>query len=334
MAVRRQFELDADLAALRRFAEEERLRVEASPLPHLSPEQQQQLKEFQSLPLEVAQERFKELPLELTMHLSLMGTREVARDPYSHSDLSRWLGFETWRPRDALLLLAGVSPTAASVDWTYENFMGAQINRPRIRAASDLDAVYDHYDMPSPSDWSEDIASIKKRLRVEAKTLTEEQRRQLEEEVRSLEKLRDDPSTVRRATELGHRSNILAALSDQWFSGDHDPEKRNTPEYFIAWADARGFRPEWYDWARSRGLVDEHDAVYRPPYFDPDSEDYPELLHIALRAWEETRVRGEGTPKQRIDRFLQERYPTLRPTTRELIAQVANWQRTGGRPRA
>lgn len=334
MAARRQFDLAADLAALRRFAEDERRRVEESPLPDLSPEQQLQLDEFQSLPIELAKVRFKELPFELTMHLSLLGTREVARDPYEHSDLSRWLGFETWRPRDALLLLAGVSPSAALVDWTYENFMGARIERPTIRAASDLDAVYDHYDIPSPSDWSDDILSIRTRLRVEAKTLTEEQRNELERELKSLEKLRDDPSIVRRAAELRHRSNILAALSDQWFSGDHDPEKRNTPEYFIAWADARGFRPEWYEWARSRGLVDEHDMVYRAPYFDPDAEDYPELLHIALRAWEETRGHGEGTPKQRIERFLQERYPTLRPTTRELIAQVANWQRTGGRPKA
>lgn len=334
MAARRQFELEADLAALRKFAEDEKLRVEETPLPALSAEQQQQLDEFQSLPLEAAQERFKQLPLELKMHLSLVGTRAVAGDPYSYSDLSRWLGFETWKPRDALLLLAGVSPTAALVDWTYENFMGAQIDRPKIRAASDLDAVYDHYDVPSPSDWSEDIADIKKRLRVEANVLTDDERDKLEAEMRSLEKLRDDPSTVRRAAELRHRSNILAALSDQWFSGDHDPEKRNTPEYFIAWADTRGFRPEWFEWARSRGLVDEHDAVYRAPYFDPDSDDYPELLHIALRAWEETRAGGEGTPKQRIDRFLQERYPSLRPTTRELIAQVANWQRTGGRPKA
>ncbi len=334
MAARRQFDLDADLAALRRFAEDERRRVEESPLPDLSTEQQQKLDEFHSLPLEVAKENFKELPVELKLHLSLLGTLEVARDPYGHSDLSRWLGFETWRPRDALLLLAGVSPSAALVDWTYENFMGAQIDRPTIRAASDLDAIYDHYDIPSPSDWSEDILSIKKRLRVEAKTLTEEQRNELERELKSLEKLRDDPSVVRRATELRHRSNILAALSDQWFSGDHDPEKRSTPEYFIAWADARGFRPEWYEWARSKRLVDEHETVYRAPYFDPDAEDYPELLHIALRAWEETRMHGEGTPKQRIERFLQERYPALRPTTRELIAQVANWQRTGGRPKA
>jgi len=267
------------------------------------------------------------------MHLTMLGTLEVARDPYARSDLPRWLGFETWRPRDALLLLAGVSPTGAVVDWSYENFMGATIDKPAIRAATDLDAIYDQYDIPQPDAWSKDITIVKNRLRNEADTLTDEQRKGLEDDLRSLEKLRDDPSTVRRAEVLRHRSNILSALSDVWFSGDHDAEKRYSPEHFISWAEARGYRPDWYEWARSTGLIDDLDAVFRAPYLDPDSDDYPELLHIALRAWEETRAGGDGTPKQRIERFLLERYPSLRPTTRELIAQVANWQRTGGRPR-
>lgn len=70
-----------------------------------------------------------------------------------------------------------------------------------------------------------------------------------------------------------------------------------------------GYRPDWYEWARSTGLIDDLDAVFRAPYLDPDSDDYPELLHIALRAWEETRAGGDGTPKQRIERFLLERHP-------------------------
>ncbi|WP_157421861.1 hypothetical protein [Acidovorax sp. Root219] len=330
MAPRRQFKLDADLAALRKLAEDERRRVELSPLPVLSPEHQLQLEKFQALSIEAAQASVHELPLEVSLQLSLLGTKAAAENPYSYSDLPRWLGFETWLPRDALLLLAGVSPTAALVDWTYQNLMGAEIDKPTIRTASDLNGIYDRYSVPSPSDWAEDIEEIKIQLKEEA---NQEKRKKLEQELRSYEASRDEPSTVRRAIELRHRSNILGALSDQWFSGDHDPEKRYSPEHFISWALARGYQPEWYEWARSNRLLDDHEAVYRAPYFDPDSEDYPELLHIALRAWEETRAGGEGTPKQRIERFLKQRYPSLRPTTRELIAQIANWQRTGGRPK-
>ena len=138
---------------------------------------------------------------------------------------------------------------------------------------------------------------------------------------------------VRREKTMLHRSNILAGLSKRWFSGDHDVAARNFPSHFIGWAAARGFYPEWFEWAKSSELIDASEEVYRAPFFDPDQPDYPVLLHIAVRAWEAARVGGTGTPKQRIERFVSERYPALKATTRELIAQIANWERTGGRPR-
>lgn len=333
MVIRRHFALDSELDALRLFADDERQRALDGPLLELAPEQERELQEFQSLSLKDAQAQHKDLTKEVLMQLTLLGIRERAADPYWFSDLSKWLGFETWRPKDALLLLSGVSPTAAIVDWTYENFMGAVVDSPRIRAASDLNAIYDHYDLPERDAWDDEIAAVKKKLR-KGDSLSDADRASLSESLASLEKLRDGPELIRRETELRHRSRILGALSSQWFSGDHDAERRYTPEHFVGWAQVRGFVPAWHEWATSHELLDADESLSSAELFDPDADDYPELLHIAVRAWEFARKGTSSTPKRRIEAFLSERYPKLSPNAREGIAQVANWQRIGGRPKA
>lgn len=68
------------------------------------------------------------------------------------------------------------------------------------------------------------------------------------------------------------------------------------------------------------------------PFFDADAEDYPYLLHIAVRAWEDARHSSTGTPKQRVLNYLETKYPTMPQGSRDAIAQVVNWQRSGGRP--
>lgn len=81
-----------------------------------------------------------------------------------------------------------------------------------------------------------------------------------------------------------------------------------------------------------RGLEGD-DSPYIAPYFDADSPEYPELLAIAVRAWEAAKAaKNSETPKQRVLNYLGERYPKLGQTSRDAIAQVVNWQRTGGRP--
>lgn len=332
MVIRRHFELEAELDALRQLADNERQRALDGPLVKLSLEQGRELEEFQSLSLKEAQARHNELSKEVLMQLTLLGIRERAADPYWFSDLSKWLGFETWKPKDALLLLSGVSPTAAIVDWTFENFMGAVVDSPRIRAASDLNAIYDHYDLPERNSWDEEFATVKAKLR-KADSLSEADRTRLAEELSSLERLRDGPDLIRRETELRYRSRILSALSSQWFSGGHDAERRYTPEHFVSWARARGFVPEWCEWATAHGLLGADESRSGSELFDPDAEDYPELLHIAVRAWEFAKMGNTGTPKQRIEAFLSDRYPKLSSNAREGIAQVANWQRIGGRPK-
>lgn len=338
MASRKSLDLTAELQALRRLQLKRIADIEARELPTLPPDKQLELEGFQSIEsmadLEKAQKAFGELSLDVRFYLTQLGKRTVVKAPYYFSDLPTWLNLETWKPKDALLLLSGISPNAAKVDWTYENFMGVQIEYPRIKAATDLTSVDDVYDIPERDAWDDDIRATESHIKSKGDAMAAEERSLFEFELQRLKGYRDTPVIKERAEELHHRSNILAALSRQWFSGDHDAEKRYSPEHYLGWAAARGYEPEWYDWALSQGLIDAHEGVYRQPFFDPDSPDYPELLHIAVNAWQEARKGGVGTPKQRIERFLQERYSAVPPTTREMIAQLVNWHRTGGRPKS
>ena len=68
--------------------------------------------------------------------------------------------------------------------------------------------------------------------------------------------------------------------------------------------------------------------------FDLDSPTYPELLDIALQAWRwASKTAPEvQNPKQFIFDFLDEHYSGLPKATRNHIATVCNWKKTGGRP--
>ena len=329
------FNFELDIQALSALFEDEKAKALSLDLPDLAPKEKSSFDEFNAATgITEAQQLYGALPLNLQFRLALLGLIDRAKSPYHFSALRDWLELETWTPKQALLLLAGVSPDAAKVDWTYKNFAGVEISRPKIRMATVLNAIHDTYDVPERDAWDDDICEVKRELGQSASgNLSEDRKRDLQRELAKLEALRDEDTVVRREKTMLHRSNILAGLSKRWFSGDHDVAARNFPSHFIGWAAARGFYPEWFEWAKSSELIDASEEVYRAPFFDPDQPDYPVLLHIAVRAWEAARVGGTGTPKQRIERFVSERYPALKATTRELIAQIANWERTGGRPR-
>jgi hypothetical protein len=106
------------------------------------------------------------------------------------------------------------------------------------------------------------------------------------------------------------------------------------PVRFLAWARSINFKPDWFEWASQKGVLPDELNPTAAPFFDADSPDYPELLAIAVRAWDYARSATEGTPKQRIERFLSERYAHLTESARGSIASVANWQKAGGRPRS
>jgi len=156
--------------------------------------------------------------------------KEIERnDPYPYSKLPQNLQLETWTPRDALLLLAGVAPSEAMVYWPPENVRGTGTDKPIIRSAAFLSDTLHRYDMPPMPESSHDDGY---------------------------------PWCVAGALRL--RSEMLEILARRWYSGNHDTEARHPPAYFVQWAEKRGFEIEWTGWARDNGLLDGEPPTTEP----------------------------------------------------------------------
>jgi hypothetical protein len=70
--------------------------------------------------------------------------------------------------------------------------------------------------------------------------------------------------------------------------------------------------------------------------FDSDSEMYPKELDIANIAWRAVAINGhggEGTPKQRLERWLRDSGNELSDAEIGRIAAVCNWDKSAVRPK-
>jgi hypothetical protein len=284
------------------------------------------------------EKEYSELSLDLKMWLALESVQAKRKDPIFYSDLPNLLEQETWRPKDAMLILAGVDPEAAIMEWSYENFMGAEIQTPVIRHANWFTSKSDLYDYPIAEDSEFSSSELKGMIR-EAKSGTlspndaEQRLRDLEVRLKETERWEQNKTSSFKSSMLSLRARMVGILKNRWENGDHDNEQRRSPTFFVQWAESRGFDVEWSAWARENDFIDAPPPITAPPFFDADSEDYPKLLHIAVRSWEHARQENHGTAKKRILEFLNDRYPELSTSEKEAIALIGNWQKSGGRPK-
>jgi len=259
--------------------------------------------------------------------------RPRRENPYEFSELSTHLQLETWKPKEALLLLVGIDNAGAMVEWSTENIAGAIIDKPVIRRANWLTGDNDYYIYPLAYEFAQSTHEAKEELASAERNGDTLKAKALKNELAEMEFIDGDPTTKYIQKMLEIRSEMLGIISRRWHSGAHDTEVRQSPEFFVRWAEVRGFEIEWAQWARDNDLLDCEPPITEPPFFDADAEDYPKLLHIAARAWGEARKGTRGTAKQRISAFLEKSYPELSASEREAIAFVGNWQKTGGRPK-
>jgi hypothetical protein len=276
----------------------------------------------------------RQLSKDAVMWLSLEALPEQQKDPIFYSDLPLLLEQETWAPLDAMLILAGVDPSGAIMDWSYTNFMGAEIDRPKIRHADWFTSTSDLYDYPIVDDFEYSSAELKQLIReAKARGCSEEELEELHRQLAEVEKWAQDKTSRFKTEILSLRAEMVGILKRRWDSCNDDPSQRRTPAFFVRWAESRGFEVEWAAWARDHVFLERDAPATEPPYFDADSEDYPELLHIAVRAWDHAKKGAGGTPKQRIAAFVADHYPHLSDGAKDAIAFIANWQKTGGRPK-
>ena len=281
---------------------------------------------------------FSDLSANTLMQVHMEAILDKRQNPITYSNLPNLLNQETWRPQDAMLILAGLDPYAAVIDWSYENVMGAVVHDPVIRHANWFTSTDDLYTHPTELDFKYSSQELKRSMlevRNPALAQTEVARlvAQIDERIDLAAKYSEDEISNFKVNMLGLRAEMVSILKARWDSGDHDANLRRSPAFFVQWAESRGFEIEWAQWARDAGYLDTEAPYTAPPFFDADAEDYPKLLHIAVRAWDHARKGSNGTAKQRITSFLEDRYPELSVAEKDAIAVIGNWQKRGGRPR-
>lgn len=227
-------------------------------------------------------------------------------NPYAYSQLGYWLSLDLWGVEEGLQVLAGIEPETIAEDVIEHVWIDGQ---PFAEHISFL--IVDPVVVCSRAEWpgcNSGYQSYLEAAEHKSDVLGHCQRR--------YEGLKH-----RLDRTIGGLGNASASLDDRF-----------RPVQFLAWAGSIGFRPHWLGWAEVNGRVPQAIQPMSAPFFDADADEYPELLHIAVHAWDHARNKPDGTPKQRVLNFLAERYPNLPQGSRDAIAQVVNWQRAGGRP--
>jgi hypothetical protein len=240
---------------------------------------------------------------------------QLFEDPFPDSRLRYWLALEVWDREEGLQVLSGVTPGSVRLADDDDPFFAGTGLAARRWISGDTFRL-PSFDFLRPPPY---LNGFSPSAREEMK-----RRELMFREIR--ESLLDHCRRVYQhfAHKLDHSPSAL---------GEPIEDGRWRPVAFLAWALRVGFKPEWYGWAQSQGLLpDGLDPMFEP-FFDADAENYPELLAIAIRAWTAAKSMADGTPKQRVLAYLGERHPDLLPSTKEAIALVANWQKAGGRPR-
>ena len=231
--------------------------------------------------------------------------KDQKANPYAYSQLAYWLSLDAWGREEGLQVLAGIEPGTLETDPLDR---GAWIDgQPFAEHISFL--MVDPVEACAREEFPGDDESYQSYLE-------------------AAEHKHDVLTSLQRIYEsLLHRlDRTVGGLGDEVKCFQYRPLQ------FLGWARSIDFKPAWLDWAEANGRVPQAVEPMVAPFFDADADDYPELLHIAVCAWEHARKSTQGTPKQRVLDYLAGRYPKLPQGSRDAIAQVVNWQRMGGRP--
>ncbi len=200
--------------------------------------------------------------------------------------LSEWFLHDTWTAREGILLLMGLDPNRTVLEET-EDILGQPSEEFRFTCYLDGREL----DLTA---WEVEYKSRQKES-----TLAKEQGRH-RLALAILSRTYDTHETRKEISQLSHTYNPLMSI---WNSGEHP--KRNPPLYYIDWAEAKGFKVPWIDWAR------EKEFLPRPQQSD-------EAASTAERNTEMDGQRSTARPTEQRDKDLQEAANRL---TQEMRAQ-------------
>jgi hypothetical protein len=145
---------------------------------------------------------------------------------YSFSDLRELLKLESWYWKDALLILSGASPFGANVKWDgFYNTSNVLIKKPGVINAAFLNCLLPEYDVPADYTFGDDKTFFK-----------------------------NDKEVLEKSIKLRMLEIKLGKLYISWVSALERHNERNSPNFYVEWAQSKDFLVEWLDLAIDEGF--------------------------------------------------------------------------------
>lgn len=180
--------------------------------------------------------------------ISMSHYRAAELDPYPYSDLPGYLELDNWTVQEAILLLAGLSPTGTEVEY------GNPINSESVNivTAQPLNEVSKGVlRFPAwPDPGRERVEEITKILR--DSTLSADESKSLRAEFRKLKARHHSDQTLEKEDHSASFTTALKKVRWLWEHSDHTG-RRYRKELFVSWALSKGIQVEWLSWAQEQG---------------------------------------------------------------------------------
>ena len=186
---------------------------------------------------------------------------------YESSCIEFYLGLDNWEVKEGLLLLCGIEPQGAVINYGYENSFGAWIDQVVIHHARFI-GMTDIYEIPSSDDvmgWLHEcneeyqanhqdlIDPSGKNYQIQSCYSATKELDALYAEYGIYENLLNNKYFNQVWEIRSHFAKRLSRYRLMWKSGRH--EDRNPPDYYIDWVLNQGHKIPWLEWAISKGLL-------------------------------------------------------------------------------
>lgn len=229
--------------------------------------------------------------------------------------ISEYFDLDSWSVKEGLLILSGIVPRSANIDWNSHIEYGTGVFQEsvKIRGAVILEGVGMSF---------MDMGHVLMNEVVEKGSVAYS-----EEEVLQIKDCLDI---------IGNASGRLNRLNRIWKSGDHS-DKRYPISYFINWAQERNIKIEWLDWAKANRHIKNGESVLKiQPAKDMNHPFFANELKIAIESW--TALYEDNPPKnipagghkKYIKSYLREHHAELGANAIERISTVINPNPKGG----
>jgi len=195
----------------------------------------------------------------------------MGKHSYLDTDLPDYLAMDMWSAEDGLLLIAGLSPKGAIVDWGYKNDIGENVDYAIIRQAQPLDGESWVFTVSTKRELAVEMQALKQYLSIRKalavdlpadSPMTVELRKK-KARLGMLETMYDsERSQIAESSKESYESTLTQVWRN-WEKIDHDG-LQHEKQVFVLLARGSNVKIEWLAWAIENG--------YLPKALDDDQD--------------------------------------------------------------